>query len=121
MGMRMDQHFGLNPWASNFVLGEQIPVTEKTTRIYPDGTKEEFVKEVDISKVKKEPSGGLYVGMFEDEFPLYRYTFPDERTFFEAVQSDQWSSGPCFFLALKDENGEWVKESLWDEEEIENA
>ncbi|MEK9180319.1 MAG: hypothetical protein AAB897_02815 [Patescibacteria group bacterium] len=41
--------------------------------------------------------------------------------FYEEVQAEPWSSGPVFFLALQDEDGNWVAETLWPEEDIENA
>lgn len=122
MGIRMDQHMGLNDWAINFVAGEQVPAyTEQGVRVYPDGKEEKFGRTITKSSVEMEPSGGHYFGMYGVEHPLSKYTFPDGRVFYEAMQADPWSSGPVFFLALKDENGEWVKESLWSDEEIENA
>lgn len=122
MGIRMDQHMGLNEWAMNFVKGEEVlAYTEQGTRLYPDGREEEFGRRFMKSSVKSEPSGSTYSGMFEDIYRLSKYTFPDGRVFYDAVQSDEWSSGPCFFLALKDNNGEWVKESLWSDEEIADA
>ena len=36
----------------------------------------------------------------------------------EFIQDEPWSSGPHTFLALKDRLGQVVKESLWDDEEI---
>ena len=83
----------------------------------------EVLPERDVfgTNIRMEKSGESYIGMFDQEYALHKYTFPDGRVFYEAVQASPWSSGPCFFLALKDERGEWVGESLWSEEEIENA
>ncbi len=123
MGIRCDQFMGLNEWAQNFVKGEPVLVyTEEVTRVYPDGRRETLEpRPVYESSVKKEQSNEFCSGMFGDEYPLNKYTFPDGRVCFERVQAEPWSSGPVFFLALQDEKGNWVPESLWSEKEIENA
>lgn len=38
---------------------------------------------------------------------------------YEYVQESPWASGPVHFLALKNEEGEVIKETLWTDEEIE--
>jgi len=53
--------------------------------------------------------------MFGDEYLLYKYTFPDGKVYFEKVQAITWYNGPFFFLALQDENENWIPESLWPE------
>ena len=123
MGIRCDQFMGLNEWASNFVKGEPVFVcTEEVTRVYPDGRRETLKpRPVFEPSVKMEESGELYSGMSEDEYPLHKYTFPDGRVYFEKLQAAPWSSGPVHFLALQDENKNWVPESLWAEEAIEAA
>ncbi len=51
--------------------------------------------------------------------PFSKYSLPDGRVLVEDVQSEPWSSGPCYFLALKDhKTGDWVEETLWSEEEM---
>jgi len=119
----MDQFAGLNKWASNFVKGESVFVcTEEVTRVYPDGRRGTLEpRPVYESSVKMEESGEFYSGMFEGKYPLHKHTFPDGRVYFEKVQAEPWSSGPVFFLALQDEKGNWVKKSLWSQEEINNA
>lgn len=62
---------------------------------------------------------GTYTGMFGDPHDLMEYRFRDGRVFTEYVQTEPWSSGPCFFIALKDNIDRVVPESLWAEEEIE--
>jgi len=123
MGIRCDQFMGLNEWASNFVKGEPVLVcVEEVTRVYPDGRRETLEPHpVYESSVKMEESGELYSGMFEDEYPLHKYTLPDGRVYFERLQAAPWSSGPVHFLALQDESGNWIPESLWAEETIEAA
>jgi len=105
MGIRMDQFVGLNPWASALVEGERVfAYTQETTRVYPDGRREVMPpKPIHESSVKKEDSGKIYLGMFQDKYPLSKYTAPDGKVYFGAVQDSSWSSGPMFFLALKDE------------------
>ena len=92
--MRCDQYMGLTEAAQSLISGESV---------------------------RMEKSGKTYSGMFDDVFCLNRYTLQDGRVFTEAVQAEPWSSGPCFFLALQDEHGEWVPESLWSENEINAA
>lgn len=120
---RSDQLMGLNEWASNFVGGELIFVCiEEVTRIYPDGRRETLSPRPAYElSVKKEKSGELYSGMFDDEYPLHKYTFPDGQVYFEKVQAVPWSSGPVHFLALQDENGAWVHESFWAMEDMQTA
>lgn len=51
------------------------------------------------------------------------YCVCSDGDYYEYVQECPWSSGPVIFLALRKEtaNGPIVRESLWDEEEIDNA
>lgn len=58
-------------------------------------------------------------GMFDDGPNLYRYTMKDGTTWIEKVQAVPWSSGPCIFLMLVQENG--PGEFKWDEESINNC
>jgi len=60
---------------------------------------------------------GEFEGAFYNKFPLHEYILSDGRILREAVQESPWASGPHFFIALKEEE-EWVPESLWTEEEI---
>lgn len=123
MGMRCDQFMLLNEWASNLVKGELMLVwMEEVTRVYPDGLREALEpRPVFKSSVNTEESGEFYSGMFDDEYPLRKYTFADGRVYFEKVQAASWSAGYVFFLALEDEKGNWVPESLWAEEVIRAA
>ena len=125
MGIRETQIQGLSAAARALVAGKRILLYgESIVRTFPDGRVEDLGEhDVFGSDVKKEKSGETFHGMFPEEetYPLYRYTFPDGHVFEEAVQAEPWSSGPVIFLALKNENGEWVEESLWLQEEIDNA
>lgn len=124
MGIRMDQYRGLNHWAARLASESErtFAYLKRETRFYPDG-RVERVPDILVyqSAVRIEPSGRYYRGMFGDQYALNKYTLPDGTVYYEGVQAEPWSSGPVFFLALKDEKGNWVPESLWSEEEIENA
>jgi hypothetical protein len=116
--MRCDQSFGLTEAAINLLYEEGY----QTITIYrADGT------QVDSGTTRCRVNRGTarvyahYHGMFDDEYPLSEHTLPDGTVYIEALQAEPWSSGPCFFIALKTADGKWVEESLWDEETIRNA
>lgn len=54
--------------------------------------------------------------MFDDGPMLYRYFMKDGSTWVEEIQCIPWSSGPCIFTKLVQENGD--KEIKWSQEEI---
>jgi len=118
--MRCDQFMGLNSWASKLV-NQTKTVKEVGERIADDGAIEPFSRVVQIPVVKTEECGASFFGMFDEEYSLVKHILPDGRVFSEYVQAEPWSSGPCFFLALKDEKGEPVPESLWSQDEIDDA
>ena len=121
--MRCDQLMGLNTWARKFIKGnpDVLLYTDMVTRTYPDGRVETFTKEQRGSDVERFETNDCYVGMGFQEYVLYQYKMTDSSIYKEDVQAEPWSSGPVFFLALKDAKGAWVKESLWTDEEIDNA
>lgn len=123
---RCDQIVGLNDRARKFVRAKPVLIyTETVIQEYPDGHREILgPNPVYRPSVTKESSGGSFVGMFDndEQHPLFRYyTFPGGRMYYEAVQDQVQSSGLVVFLALKDEAGNWIPESLWTEEEIQSA
>ena len=125
MGIRMVQYQGLNEWAQKFVEGEQVfAYEEHTTKVYPDGRRvAQQPRRIFQSSVKREEYD-KYIedfGGIEENYPLYMYTMPDGRVYYEYLQSTMWSSGPCLFIALKDEKGNVVQESLWTDEEQQAA
>ncbi len=120
MGSRSDQFAGLNPWARALVAGTPQPVSEKGVRTSPDGSQTAFERSFTVSDVRAQESTEFYHGMFKDPYPLMVYLLPDGRRLQEFVQADPWSSGPVFFLALK-ENNEPLAASLWDEQAISEA
>lgn len=121
--MRCTQIQGLNDWARGAVEGELVfAYTERVTRVFPDGREEQLPdKPIDVPSVKREPTGKSFSSWYDEEYPLHRYIFPDGRVYTESVQASVDSSGPVIFLALQDEQGQWIPESLWEEAEIEAA
>ena len=59
-----------------------------------------------------------HIGMFDDGPILLKYYLKDGREMFEEVQCTPWSSGPCIFLCLKDQQGNILYQ--WSNEEIVN-
>ncbi|MFA5025409.1 MAG: hypothetical protein WC503_02810 [Candidatus Shapirobacteria bacterium] len=117
--MRCDQFYGLNDWARSFLSSITKKCVEHVYRYYEDGTEEILpTRELEICQIKSEYSGKNVFGMYDNEYPLFKYTFPDGRVYKEYEQIIIHSSGPMIFTALKNEDGFILPESLWDEEEI---
>lgn len=118
--MRCDQFVGLNSWASRLVSKKQ-KVHEIGVRIMPNGKRKRFNRWFRIPLARRVQIG-LVPGAF-DEYAgsLSRYVFPDGRVYEEFVQATPWSSGPCYFIALKDREGNPIPESLWTDKEIDAA
>lgn len=115
--MRCDQFIGLNPWATRFV-GKKQSVHEIGVRIMPNGKRKRFNRWF-RQPIARRTKIGHVKGAFNDiACVLNRYVFPDGRIYDEFVQAAPWSSGPCYFLALKDKHGRKIKESLWTEKEL---
>lgn len=54
--------------------------------------------------------------------PLQKYSAVTEQGVFfarEDIQAKPWSSGPCYFIGLRDIDDNWIEETLWTDEEIE--
>jgi hypothetical protein len=109
---------GLNKWAR--MVTEDKPVlvyVVEETRVYPDGRRTIEPRPVYESSVKKEETGDFYsLGGEHYAYPLYKYVFRDGRVYYEEIQRSLETC--CIALALKDENGHWVPESLWTDEEL---
>lgn len=116
--MRETQLMGLSVHAQEIIKAEEVKIgTRVIEEIYDDGSDDRFTEPI----TRDNPCQTHYddlEGMFEELFPLWRYTFDDGTILEEYVQAQPWSSGPCFFIALKDSDGNVVKESLWDEKTI---
>lgn len=117
--MRCTQVIGMNGWACQ-TFADTYKVEEVGVRSYPDGRVEKFRREVELPVIEGVPSGQIFTGMVGEEYDLLRYKLPNGEIWVQYVQSEPWASGPCIFLALKNEkSGEVIKESLWTEAEIE--
>lgn len=118
MGIRMTHPMGLSPRASKLVAGQEITVHHRIISTFPDGTVVETEEQLETSDVHHALSGKTFTGMFDDEYPLMRYTLaPGDRVLEEVVQETVWSSGPCIFLTLT-ENGAPLPEMDWTPEEM---
>ena len=118
--MRMDQYVGLNKWATRRVAGSQTG-REVGARILPGGRVEPFDREVYVPIARIEVIGRIKGAWDDHVADLHRYTLPTGRVYEEFVQATPWSSGPCYFIALKDNQGRVLSRSLWTDEELANA
>jgi len=85
---------------------------------FQDAAKKLTGRTVPISK-KLKPVEGMFD---EVVHVLKEYETYDGIKIEEYVQAQPWSSGPCIFLALRNaETKEPILQTLWDEEEIDNA
>jgi hypothetical protein len=119
---RSESYIGLNAWAREFVEGEQVHAYSETiTREMPDGTKTTVgPKDVYVSNVCV-TSHDTIEGAYGGEYPLFQYTFDDGSEYFEHLQAEPWSSGPCYYLALRDSKGDPLPKTLWTDEELDDA
>lgn len=116
--MRCDQYVGLNTWSAEKVLAKQT-VQDYTMRLFPDGRVETFECELEVVLAYPTEKIGVIAGAFQDHVAcLRRFILPTGEIFDEFVQCEPWSSGPMYFIALKDVNGDVVPESLWTDREI---
>jgi len=121
MGIREDQHIGLNDRGLDFLRqnaehdhfetfknGEKI--SERHAPRVVDGKYRvnrmfDYMQDYDCAPNNRPNIPG--------------YLLKDGTKVYEREQACPWSSGPCHFTALADEDGEWIKETLWTEKEIE--
>ena len=118
--MRCDQYIGLNEWASTRVFRTH-KVHEIGVRILPSGKVRKFDRWIRVPVARTQVIGRIEGAWNDNVANLNRYTLPDGTVYEEFIQATPWSSGPCYFIALKDKHGKPVAESLWNDEEIANA
>ena len=93
-------------------------VREIGARILPSGEAVPFDRTITVTLATVEVVGKI-TGAWKDHVAnLHRYTFPDGRVYEEYVQAELWSSGPCYFIALKTKKGTVVTQSLWADDEL---
>ena len=128
--MRCTQIFGLSQKAKNFLNkhAERIPLetcptcrSQKISRGFLVAMKLEGVHLVGNDYIQEvyDRETGVNAGMFEDGPELLRYKLKTGKWVKEIVQASPWSSGPCIFLCLEDEDGHRIGE--WSKKEIDNA
>ncbi len=59
-------------------------------------------------------------GMYENQYPLSKYTFRDGTIYLEVQQASVWDSGPTIYTCLADTSGTHINESEWTKEELDN-
>lgn len=118
MGIRQDQMIGLSNAALSFI--SELSQKDEIVNIrFVNGKLEDIVTAIVAKMVKNDKSDKYkFLGMFEDEYKLNAYLLKDGTKIYEKLQEDPWSSGPMFFLALVNENDEWIEATKWSEEEI---
>lgn len=100
---RVSQYAGLSPRALEFLdknSKRDIFHIVKSDKVIE--TRGEYRKEV--------------YSTISDAFPLYRYSLVDGSSVYEYVQA----STPIYFIALRDEAGNPIEETLWSAEEMES-
>jgi len=109
---RTDWFIGLSEAARKFLDEKCIKLKQIT---YDENNKP--ISEIEAYKSEK---GDRYHwhSMFGGKYPLNVYFLKDGSKVYEKVQLDPWSSGPNIFTALVDEDGNWIKETLWDEDKV---
>ena len=86
-GCVMDHHEGLSPSAKEFLSKMEVPAECCKLCQRP------FEQNLD--------QVASYIGMNNDEYPLYRHPLTDGRFADEFLQSNPYQNGPVFFIGLK--------------------
>lgn len=121
--MREDQYMGLHKNAFRF-LEQYANRLEVTTHKTVHNPRTNISYEETHKSYEYENNGNSkfkYFSMFDFDEPtgtMSSYVLKDGRMVHEILQNTVWSSGPMFYTALAWENGEYIKESLWPQEEI---
>ena len=120
MGIRMDQWIGLNPRSEKIIVGQPVLLyTDLVRRTHKDGRVELFKPKKTYGTDTKTERIATIAGAFDDVAGhLFRHTLADGTIYEEYLQANPWSSGPMYFVALKDADGNPVPESLWTDEEM---
>lgn len=109
--MRCTQLQGFTPEANKF-LDENCKMVPDKTCPHCGGV----LSTIAESKIYADATGQ---GMFDDGPMLSQYTLKDGKIVKTIVQATVWSSGPCIFLCLEDEDGKML--FPWPQEEIDHA
>lgn len=120
--MRCDQYMGLNGWATGYLIDHQTAAEVISIAYSPTKEWEPRVlsSELEMIPLYKVEVTGKIDGAWNDRVAdLHKYTMPDGTELQEFIQATPWSSGPCYFIALRFlPEGTVCEESLWTEEEL---
>lgn len=115
--MRTDTLVGLNAWSKRLINRKLKGAREVGQIVFPDGKTVKFEREV--REVKLAEVVGYIRGRYRQYVaPRRRYTMHDGRVLTEVVQNIAHCGGPNYFVALVDEKGNFVPQSLWTEERM---
>lgn len=118
---RFDQYRGLNEWAQKTVCKREKVRIEGTME-FSDGRRKRFVRWARVPVARIRVIGKITGAWKPHVADLHRYTMADGKVYEEYIQAEPWSSGPVYHIALKDaKTGKPVRQSLWTDEEINNA
>jgi hypothetical protein len=93
---------------------------EMTLRIYEDQQSEIMNFKNINKKIKyKTPYKDIEIDTGEI-VTLFKYIFDDNSFVYEEIQTTREYDFVVYFLALKDQNDKWIKETLWTDEEIDD-
>lgn len=109
--MRCTQIIGLN--------GEATAYLAKSCKMVPVRHCPHCGEVIDVDREMRVYEEARDAGMFDDGPDLHEYTLTSGQKVREVIQETPWSSGPCIFLCLEDENGTRLFE--WPQEDIDNA
>lgn len=122
---RTEDVIGINDAGRRFLTDFYESCGTKTAKRYiithwDDKEDAEFV-ELSIEETKViETVYEEFEGQYGGSYPLLRWTHEDDSSISieEFVEATYHSSGPMHFYALRYTNGEVIKETLWNEEEM---
>ena len=123
---RTTEFVGLSKNAEIFIKrkGQRLICHRLVMDIYPDGRIDQETKPIYEGIIRRNSGKSKYTatGIGHEEIPLDQYYDTETgRIYDEAVQHEPWNSGPIIFTALKDRStDEWVKETVWTDQDIEN-
>jgi hypothetical protein len=104
MGIRCDQHMGLPQGALDFLKEREVAQKQCP-----------HCKQLMPSVLEQI---GRYKGMFGDDYVLHRHILTNGDTADEFLQAAPWSAGPMFFLGLRVSDGQIIKWSIKEIDEL---
>lgn len=120
--MRFDHFHGLNK-AGRSLVSRRLGCHQIVMRVWPDG-RSETIESDSIPLVEKVEVLGQVRGFYRRSIGLrQRYHLVGGRVLDEFLQlgckNNHWHSGPHYGLALREQDGSAVEQSLWTDEKME--